>query len=165
MLRAAAKNHRDVTVVCDPNDYARVLAAMSASGGAVDEQLRFDLAVRAFEHTAGYDGAIANYLGARTGPEPAEFPRTLNLQYLQKQTMRYGENPHQKAAFYVEQHNSHLPHSAFKSQTPDEMYFGTGQNIPEQLHAARITAREARMKSNRSQTCRSCAEPVAITCG
>ena len=68
-------------------------------------------------------------------------------------------------AFYVEQHNSHLPHSAFMGQTPDEMYFATGRDIPKQLDAARITARETRMKHNRSRTWRTCEEPIAITCG
>jgi phosphoribosylaminoimidazolecarboxamide formyltransferase/IMP cyclohydrolase len=102
MLRAAAKNHADVTVVIDPVDYARVIEQMEASGG-VDDTTRFDLAVKTFEHTAHYDGAIANYLGKRTGEEAvAEFPRTFNRQFKQKQTMRYGENPHQKAAFYTE---------------------------------------------------------------
>ncbi|MET0092812.1 MAG: bifunctional phosphoribosylaminoimidazolecarboxamide formyltransferase/IMP cyclohydrolase, partial [Sedimenticola sp.] len=63
---------------------------------------RFDLAVKTFEHTSNYDGAIANYLGTRLAEEPSDFPRTINLQYRQVQTMRYGENPHQKAAFFVE---------------------------------------------------------------
>jgi len=104
LLRAAAKNHRDVTVVCDANDYDRVLAVMAANNGAVDHATRFDLAVRAFEHTARYDGAIANYLGRRTGDteEPSVLPRTLSLQFAQVQSMRYGENPHQPAAFFVE---------------------------------------------------------------
>jgi phosphoribosylaminoimidazolecarboxamide formyltransferase/IMP cyclohydrolase len=104
LLRAAAKNYADVTVVCDPIDYERVLTAMAAHGGAVDEHTRFDLAVRAFEHTAGYDGAIANHLGAIIEhPEgKAEgLPRTFNLQFRKQQPMRYGENPHQSAAFYV----------------------------------------------------------------
>lgn len=102
MLRAAAKNHRDVTVLVDAEDYARVLQEMDANNGAVSDATRFDLAVKTFEHTAGYDGAIANYLGARLESEPTDFPRTINLQYRQVQTMRYGENPHQKAAFFVE---------------------------------------------------------------
>ncbi|MBK5929112.1 bifunctional phosphoribosylaminoimidazolecarboxamide formyltransferase/IMP cyclohydrolase [Halochromatium salexigens] len=111
LIRAAAKNHRDVTVLCDPADYPRVLDAMAANGGAVDDQTRFDLAVRAFEHTAHYDGAIANYLGALIEqPEDAQaqpqaqteaLPRTLNLQFRKRQALRYGENPHQTAAFYV----------------------------------------------------------------
>ena len=102
MLRAAAKNHADVTVVVDSADYGRVLSEMDANAGAVSDATRFDLAVKTFEHTAGYDGAIANWLGARTGEETAHFPRTINLQYHIAQTMRYGENPHQNAAFYRE---------------------------------------------------------------
>ncbi len=104
MLRAAAKNHAAVTVVTDAADYHRILEEMAANSGAVSDATRFDLAVKAFEHTARYDGAIANYLGARTSGEVADFPRTLSLQLQQVQTMRYGENPHQKAAFFIE-HN------------------------------------------------------------
>ena len=102
MLRAAAKNYKDVTVIVDAEDYARVLEEMDSNNGAVTDTTRFDLAVKTFEHTSNYDGAIANYLGTRLGDEPSEFPRTINLQYRQVQTMRYGENPHQKAAFFVE---------------------------------------------------------------
>jgi phosphoribosylaminoimidazolecarboxamide formyltransferase/IMP cyclohydrolase len=102
MLRAAAKNHRDVTVVVDASDYERVLTEMQDNGGSVSDVTRFDLAVKTFEHTARYDGMIANYLGKLTGPEPSTFPRTFNLQVQQVQTMRYGENPHQSAAFFVE---------------------------------------------------------------
>jgi len=102
MLRAAAKNHAAVTVVVDADDYPRVLAEMEANGGAVTDATRFDLAVKVFEHTARYDGAIASYLGARLGGETAAFPRTVNLQFRLAQGMRYGENPHQGAAFYVE---------------------------------------------------------------
>ncbi len=102
MLRAAAKNHKDVTVIVDAADYQRVLEEMDVNSGAVTDATRFDLAVKTFEHTSNYDGAIANYLGARLGGEAADFPRTVNLQFRQVQTMRYGENPHQKAAFFVE---------------------------------------------------------------
>ncbi len=102
MLRAAAKNHAGVTVVCDPADYPRVLAAMDEHGGATDAALRFDLAVKVFEHTARYDGMIANWLGKRLGQEEAAFPRRLSLQFTQLQSMRYGENPHQRATFYAE---------------------------------------------------------------
>ncbi|MES9858670.1 MAG: bifunctional phosphoribosylaminoimidazolecarboxamide formyltransferase/IMP cyclohydrolase [Sedimenticola sp.] len=102
MLRAAAKNHADVTVVVDAADYARVVQEMDENGGAVTDATRFDLAVKTFEHTSNYDGAIANYLGTRLGDETSNFPRTINLQFQQVQTMRYGENPHQKAAFFVE---------------------------------------------------------------
>ena len=102
MLRAAAKNHAGVTVVVDATDYGRVLDEMKSSGG-VSSETRFDLAVKTFEHTAHYDGAIANYLGAvdRDGSH-ARFPRTFNTQFYKAQEMRYGENPHQQAAFYIE---------------------------------------------------------------
>ena len=102
MVRAAAKNHAAVTVVVDAGDYPRVLADMEANGGAVSDTLRFDLAVKAFEHTAGYDGAIADWLGRKVEGGNSDFPRTLNLQFRHAQGMRYGENPHQKGAFYVE---------------------------------------------------------------
>ena len=103
MLRAAAKNHAWVTVVVDAGDYPAVLDELRDSG-TVAPATRFRLAAKAFEHTARYDGAIASYLGARDGTDapPAAFPRTLNLQYAKSQEMRYGENPHQRAAFYVE---------------------------------------------------------------
>ncbi|MCP5142600.1 MAG: bifunctional phosphoribosylaminoimidazolecarboxamide formyltransferase/IMP cyclohydrolase [Chromatiales bacterium] len=102
MLRSAAKNHNDVAVVVNAADYARVLEQLAANGG-LDYALRYELAVKVFEHTAQYDGAIANYLGAisATG-EKRDFPNTINLQFRQVQTMRYGENPHQNAAFFVE---------------------------------------------------------------
>ena len=102
LLRAAAKNHASVTVVVDSADYPCIAAEIADHGG-VSEATRFDLAVKAFEHTARYDGAIANYLGARLATDvPGIFPRTLSLQLARKQSMRYGENPHQNAAFYVE---------------------------------------------------------------
>lgn len=102
LLRAAAKNHASVTVVVDPADYPRIIAALAEQGG-VSDALRLDLAVKVFEHTARYDGAIANHLGSRLpDARPGDFPRTMSLQFTRKQTMRYGENPHQRAAFYVE---------------------------------------------------------------
>ncbi len=102
MLRAAAKNHAVVTVVVDAADYGRIIAEMEANGGAVNDTIRFDLAVKTYEHTAHYDGAIANYLGRITAEGKSDFPRTFNAQYRKVQEMRYGENPHQKAAFYME---------------------------------------------------------------
>ena len=104
LLRAAAKNHAAVTVVVDADDYPRVLAEMADNDGAVSDATRFDLAVKAFEHTAAYDGAIANHLGRiiEHAEDKAEgLPRTFNLQFRKQQPMRYGENPHQQAAFYV----------------------------------------------------------------
>ncbi|WP_305042349.1 bifunctional phosphoribosylaminoimidazolecarboxamide formyltransferase/IMP cyclohydrolase [Geoalkalibacter sp.] len=102
MLRSAAKNNRDVTVIVDPADYAPVLAEMKAAQGAVSRDTNFSLAVKVYQHTAAYDGAISNWLGKKLGAESAEFPPTLTFQFHKAQDMRYGENPHQKAAFYVE---------------------------------------------------------------
>ena len=102
MLRSAAKNNRDVTVVVDHADYGVVLDEMKASGGSVSRETNFRLAVKVYQHTAAYDGAISNWLGARTGEGVAQYPDTLTLQYQLAQGMRYGENPHQSGAFYVE---------------------------------------------------------------
>ena len=103
MVRAAAKNHNDVAIVVNASDYSRVLKELEANDGELSYTTRFDLAVKAFEHTAGYDGAIAKYLGGRTSDnDNADFPRTFNTQFLKVQDMRYGENPHQRAAFYTE---------------------------------------------------------------
>ncbi|MCB8890009.1 bifunctional phosphoribosylaminoimidazolecarboxamide formyltransferase/IMP cyclohydrolase [Vreelandella malpeensis] len=102
MVRACAKNHAYTTIVVNTDDYARVLGEMASQEGAVSQATRFDLAVKAFEHTAAYDGAIANYLGRKVSDSDARFARTFNLQLEKKQDMRYGENPHQQAAFYVE---------------------------------------------------------------
>jgi phosphoribosylaminoimidazolecarboxamide formyltransferase/IMP cyclohydrolase len=105
MLRAAAKNHDGVAVVVDPHDYLRVLADLRSTGG-VGDALRFELARKVFAHTAQYDGAIANYLGtvdrAPGHPEDSArpYPQTFTLQFEQVQGMRYGENPHQSAAFF-----------------------------------------------------------------
>ncbi|HWP90108.1 MAG TPA: bifunctional phosphoribosylaminoimidazolecarboxamide formyltransferase/IMP cyclohydrolase, partial [Burkholderiales bacterium] len=101
MVRSAAKNHAHVAVVTDPADYAAILAEMSAAGGAVCETTRFRLAQKAFSHTAAYDGAISNYLTALgSDGARAAFPRRLNLNFELTQALRYGENPHQSAAFY-----------------------------------------------------------------
>jgi len=107
MVRSAAKNHKDVAIVVNASDYAGVVESLK-NGGLTYAQ-RFDLALKAFEHTAAYDGMIANYLGTidqaaetLSTEGRSEFPRTFNSQFIKAQDMRYGENPHQKAAFYVE---------------------------------------------------------------
>lgn len=102
MLRSAAKNHNDVAVVTDPADYARILEEMGANDGQLSHATRFDLAIKTFEQTSRYDGAISNYFGKMFSAEGDNFSRTYNTQYVKKQTMRYGENPHQEAAFYTE---------------------------------------------------------------
>ncbi|MCK0537342.1 bifunctional phosphoribosylaminoimidazolecarboxamide formyltransferase/IMP cyclohydrolase [Alcanivorax quisquiliarum] len=102
MVRAAAKNNAHVGIVTDPADYAQVLAELAEHGGALSDGFRFDLAIRAFEHTAAYDSAIANHFGRQVGNGNEAFPRTLNLNFVKAQDMRYGENPHQRSAFYTE---------------------------------------------------------------
>jgi phosphoribosylaminoimidazolecarboxamide formyltransferase/IMP cyclohydrolase len=104
MLRSSAKNHKDVTVIVDPSDYAVVLAEMKANKNVVSYDTKFTLAKKVFAHTAQYDGAITNYLTS-LGEDKAHttrsaYPQTLNLHFDKVQEMRYGENPHQSAAFY-----------------------------------------------------------------
>jgi phosphoribosylaminoimidazolecarboxamide formyltransferase/IMP cyclohydrolase len=101
MLRAAAKNHEHVAVIVDPTDYAEILEALSHGGTTLT--LRRRLAAKAYAHTARYDGVIANWLGARPDGERIDpFAPTLNLAFELKQILRYGENPHQGGALYVE---------------------------------------------------------------
>ena len=101
MVRSAAKNHAHVAVVTDPADYAGILHEMQTANGAVGAPMRFKLAQKAFSHTAAYDGAISNYLTALGNDGTrAAFPQRLNLNFELAQTLRYGENPHQNAAFY-----------------------------------------------------------------
>jgi len=115
MVRASAKNFKDVTIVVEPNDYLTILDELNLDPSGISYATRYSLAVKAFEHTARYDGMVANYLGtmiedaAHTCHEScthkhSSFGRTLNLQMVKKQDLRYGENSHQNAAFYVE-HN------------------------------------------------------------
>jgi phosphoribosylaminoimidazolecarboxamide formyltransferase/IMP cyclohydrolase len=101
MIRSAAKNHERVAVVVDPSDYTRVLSEIQ-SQGEVSAATRYALARKAFAHTAAYDGAIASHLGRLASPEAAlaDFPETLHLSASLARALRYGENPHQKAAFY-----------------------------------------------------------------
>lgn len=99
MIRAAAKNHADVAIIVHPADYAATIAELKSSANCLSDQTRFTLALKSFEHTARYDTAIATYLGNING---IQFPDTLNLQFYHNQSMRYGENPHQNAAFYRE---------------------------------------------------------------
>jgi phosphoribosylaminoimidazolecarboxamide formyltransferase/IMP cyclohydrolase len=119
MVRAAAKNHKDVTIVVNAHDYDRVLAEMATNNNSLVYQTRFDLAIAAYEHTAAYDGMIANYFGKMlpaygatesaasvdsSVSEKVKFPRTFNSQFIKTQDLRYGENSHQEAAFYKEAH-------------------------------------------------------------
>lgn len=96
MLRSAAKNYRDVTVLVDPNDYNRVLEELSTSG-TVSSEFKERLAAKVFRHTAAYDALIAEYFTNLVGEE---YPENVTVTYEKKQALRYGENPHQTAAFY-----------------------------------------------------------------
>jgi len=100
MVRSAAKNHHDVAIVCDPSQYAEVITELQDNDGSLHLATRARLAAAAFARTAAYDQAIAAYLARHTGADP--LPDRLTLGFLKKQPLRYGENPHQKAAFYVE---------------------------------------------------------------
>ncbi len=101
MVRAAAKNHQHVAVVVDPEDYALILAELQKTNGSLSKQTHFRLFTKAFQHTSHYDGAISNYFAALDGNrQPTRWGETLNLQISKIQDMRYGENPHQSAAFY-----------------------------------------------------------------
>ncbi len=95
MVRSSAKNHKDVLVVVDPSDYPSVIESLEAGGVSYEERKQF--AVKAFRHTARYDAMVAAYLG-----KGEDFPESLTLTYDKVQEMRYGENPHQSAAFYAE---------------------------------------------------------------
>ncbi len=113
MLRSAAKNAQSVTVVCDPADYGRILDDMAAHDGATSLELRLQLQVKAYTTTAAYDTAISNWLAGQLidaeGAVPTQFPERLTLAYAKQQDLRYGENPHQAAAFYRDANAA--PHS------------------------------------------------------
>ncbi len=102
MLRAAAKNYQDVSVVTDPEDYAKLIEEMQANGGSLSAETNFELCRKTFALTARYDAAISNHLMGIDVEEGQRFPKTYTVQYERKQVLRYGENPHQKAAFYGE---------------------------------------------------------------
>jgi phosphoribosylaminoimidazolecarboxamide formyltransferase/IMP cyclohydrolase len=103
MLRAAAKNYQDVSVIIDPDDYDTVLSQLRENG-KVSVETNFYLAAKVFNHTAHYDTLIANYLRDKAGIE--KYPKTLSMTFERVQAMRYGENPHQQAAFYKEVGNN-----------------------------------------------------------
>ncbi|HVN42725.1 MAG TPA: bifunctional phosphoribosylaminoimidazolecarboxamide formyltransferase/IMP cyclohydrolase [Steroidobacteraceae bacterium] len=101
MVRASAKNHERVAIVVDPLDYGAVIAEMDRAGGALSSETRLRLAVKAFAHTAQYDATVAGYLERAARPAVGEFPELLALQFRKRMDLRYGENPHQEAAFYI----------------------------------------------------------------
>ena len=103
MLRSAAKNHASVTVIVDTSDYDVVLTELKENDSSVSDETRFRLAQKVFAHTANYDSNVSNYLGAlNEAKEPIDYPLTYSTQFKKRQELRYGENPHQTAAFYTE---------------------------------------------------------------
>ena len=103
MVRSAAKNYNDVTVIVNNSDYGVVLEELDKKDGCTTYETRYSMMVKAFEHTAAYDGMIANHFGSRNSDNKKSlFPNTYNIQLIKAQEMRYGENPHQNAAFYKE---------------------------------------------------------------
>ncbi len=109
LIRAAAKNYQHVTVITDPEDYPILLTEMESGNGAVALTRRFQFAQKAFSHTARYDSAISNYLTAIDSNKQQQlFPDCLNLNFNIIQSLRYGENPHQQAAFYRDAINLYL---------------------------------------------------------
>ena len=102
MIRAAAKNYNDVAVVIDPKDYNDIKEELEKNEGVLSSKTCFKLARKSFEHSARYDDSIANYFGAKETKK--SFGSTFNIQYQLKEQMRYGENPHQNAAFYIQKY-------------------------------------------------------------
>lgn len=106
MVRSAAKNWKDVAIVTDNTDFDAIIAEMQQNAGQLSDKTRFNLSRKAFSHTAQYDGMISNYLTSVSDeqlsgePQLSDFPQQFNQSWLKVQEMRYGENPHQKAAFY-----------------------------------------------------------------
>ena len=101
MLRSAAKNHAYVGVVVDASDYENIINELDKNAGSLTDETRFSLAQKVFAHTASYDANVSNYLGAiSTEGEDLDYPLTFSVQFKKIQELRYGENPHQTAAFY-----------------------------------------------------------------
>jgi len=124
MIRAAAKNHEAVGVIVDARDYGLILNELSQNRCRLSVKTRFTLAAKAFEHTANYDSAISNYLGRLNEKgQKQEFPRTFHIHVKKIQDMRYGENPHQKAAFYAEDNLKEASVSTSKQIQGKELSF------------------------------------------
>ena len=101
MVRSAAKNWKDVAVLTDANQYADVLSELQSTGGGVSQATQFALAVAAFNRISNYDGAISDYLSSfNADGSRSDFPPQSNARFVKLQDLRYGENPHQQAAFY-----------------------------------------------------------------
>lgn len=146
MVRAAAKNHASVGIVVNASDYSTVVSELQASK-TLSHATRFDLAVKAFEHTAQYDGMIAQYLGARVNKQADEaadrYARTFNLQLVKAQDLRYGENPHQTAAFYVESNAKEASVSTAKQLQGKELSYNNIADTDAALECVKSFAKPA----------------------
>jgi len=138
MLRAAAKNHNDVAVVTEPYNYGSILEEMKANDGALSPGTRFSLAKKVFQLTARYDGAISNYLGSVTdGEAKCVYPETFTVQYRKVQDLRYGENPHQSAAFFSDSASSNAGLAGAKQLHGKELSFNNIFDIDAALRVVR----------------------------
>lgn len=137
MVRAAAKNHAFVNIVVNASDYAAILDELKTNNGSTTYKTRFDLAIKAYEHTAAYDGAIANYFGRLVEGGSEDFPRTFNTQFIKAQEMRYGENPHQKAAFYVEKNPQEVSIATAKQLQGKELSYNNVADTDAALETAK----------------------------
>lgn len=138
MVRAAAKNFKDVAIVVNASSYADIIVELQSNNGSISKETRFDLCVQAFEHTSAYDGAIANYLGCKTSEADKKFPRTFSTQFEKAQTMRYGENPHQDAAFYVEKHTSEASVATARQLQGKELSFNNVADTDAALETVKL---------------------------
>ncbi len=124
LIRAAAKNWENVGVITSSHRYEELLSKLRKTDGIIDKEYRFTLAKEAFAHTAAYDGMISNYLSAKQlGGDGSPFPTTFNLQYSKKQDLRYGENPHQKSAFYLDNSTDQRGLGEYKQLNGKELSF------------------------------------------
>ncbi|WFF39094.1 bifunctional phosphoribosylaminoimidazolecarboxamide formyltransferase/IMP cyclohydrolase [Moraxella nasibovis] len=152
MVRSAAKNHAFVGIITSPADYEQVLAEIQADG-QLSDATRFDLAVKAFEHTAAYDGMIANFLGARLldkgenlsddATAKTQYARTFNTQFIKAQDLRYGENPHQTAGFYVEKNAKEASISTAKQLQGKELSYNNIADTDAALECVKSFAKPA----------------------
>lgn len=130
MLRAAAKNHEHVTVVVDPADYETVLNELKIAGD-VSQETKVKLAAKVFRHTAAYDAMIADYLNKQAGES---YPETLTVTFTKKQDLRYGENPHQRAAFYAKPLGSTFSIAAAKQLHGKELSYNNINDALSLIH-------------------------------
>ena len=144
MVRASAKNHAHVTIVVNPSDYSMIEEELENNQGSISKETRFKLATKAFEHTASYDGMIANYLGKIVeNGEAKGFPSTFNTQFKLAQTTRYGENSHQNAAFYVEENLQEASISTAKQLQGKELSYNNIADTDAALECVKQFDKEA----------------------